>query len=304
MRISPIYQEAPHHLRRIDEDFHISLTQNEVIRTPLHHHEFVELAFVTDGDGVETVNGISHRLRQGTATFLLPHHIHQIHSTSIAPIRKYCCMFNLDLFSRAAEDAELFAMLLQVGTTISSWADIGPEQINRIRMLFEHMKEELQGPAAIGQPLLIRAKLTEALLLFMRAACGDGRQIQERISAADRNDRLIQTTFWTILGYIRVHYHEPFTLRQLAERFHMSASHLSRSFKRHLGYSFMDYVHLLRTNNAASLLSATTMSVTDIAVSVGFDSLRTFSRVFREIYGQTPSEYRKASHIKPVEGVK
>lgn len=293
MRISPIYQEAPHSLRLIDEDVHISLTQSEVVQTQLHHHEFVELSFVTEGEGVETINGRKHHLRQGTATFLLPHHVHQIRADSRTPIRKYCCMFNLDMFFRSSDHAELFTLLLQVGTKVPSWADIAPTHMNRMQGLFEHIKEELDGAEAIGQSLLIRAKLAEALLLFIRSAYQDvGRQQHQ----SARSDTMVQTTFWSILSYIRIHFQEPLTLLQLAEQFHVSAPHISRSFKRHLGINFMDYVHLLRTNNAASLLMSTTMSIADIAISVGFDSFRTFSRVFRDVYGQTPSEYRKANH--------
>ena len=294
MRTSPIYQEAPHSLRLIDEDIHISLTQGEVVQTRLHHHEFVELSFVTEGEGVETVNGFSHHLRQGTATFLLPHHVHQIRAESKTPIRKYCCMFNLDMLFRSSDHAELFTMLLQVGTKVPSWVDISPTYLNRMQGLFEHIKEELDETKAIGQSLLIRAKLTEALLLFIRSAYQYDQRRQNQ--SASRSDTMVQTTFWSILSYIRIHFQEPLTLLQLAEQFHVSAPHISRSFKRHLGINFMDYVHLLRTNNAASLLTSTTMSITDIAISVGFDSFRTFSRVFREVYNQTPSEYRKVNN--------
>jgi transcriptional regulator GlxA family with amidase domain len=55
---------------------------------------------------------------------------------------------------------------------------------------------------------------------------------------------------------------------------------------------FVEYVHRLRIERAASMLLNTDMTVHDIAFDVGFDNSRTFSRVFREVKGKTATEYR------------
>jgi transcriptional regulator GlxA family with amidase domain len=68
--------------------------------------------------------------------------------------------------------------------------------------------------------------------------------------------------------------------------------YISRLFKDHVGQSFLTYLHGLRIKSAASLLISTEMPIADISTEVGFESYRTFLRVFREIRGQTPSDYR------------
>jgi len=89
------------------------------------------------------------------------------------------------------------------------------------------------------------------------------------------------------------HYHEEITLSSVAGHFHISPSHLSELFKKHLGENFVHFLHELRVRHACRLLLSTDMTVSDIALEAGFGSYNTFSRVFRESQGVTPTEYRQ-----------
>src|SRR5207253_10959837 len=60
------------------------------------------------------------------------------------------------------------------------------------------------------------------------------------------------------------------------------------------------YLLRRRVERGMYLLRATDRSVTDICLDVGFTSLGTFSRIFRDIVGATPSAYRERGPIKPV----
>jgi AraC-like DNA-binding protein len=76
---------------------------------------------------------------------------------------------------------------------------------------------------------------------------------------------------------------------------------LSKLLKRHLGTSFIDFIHELRIRQACSLLRSSDMSITDIALEVGFRSFASFSRVFNHLKGVTPSVYRKRWSEQPME---
>lgn len=96
-----------------------------------------------------------------------------------------------------------------------------------------------------------------------------------------------------ILKYLSVHYREPVALDDLARALGVSKSHLSHSFSQRLGVNFRTYLNTLRLNRACELLRNASLNVTDAAYESGFESYRTFNRVFLEKYGCTPSDYRK-----------
>lgn len=72
----------------------------------------------------------------------------------------------------------------------------------------------------------------------------------------------------------------------------MSEAHFIRSFRAAFGETPHCYLQRRRVERAMYLLCRTDRSVTDGCLDVGFASLGTFSRTFREVVGQTPSEYR------------
>ena len=106
-----------------------------------------------------------------------------------------------------------------------------------------------------------------------------------------------------ILKYLSIHYREPVTLEDLAKALCVSKSHLSHSFSERLGVNFRTYLNTLRLNRACELLRSAALSVTDAAYESGFESYRTFNRVFLEKYGCTPSEYRKQHQLMQTKGV-
>jgi transcriptional regulator GlxA family with amidase domain len=64
-------------------------------------------------------------------------------------------------------------------------------------------------------------------------------------------------------------------------------------FSSKIGMGFSAYLGQIRVEYAASLIRTTTRSLTDIWLAAGFDSQRTFNRVFRAAFGTSPSEYRR-----------
>jgi AraC-like DNA-binding protein len=89
-------------------------------------------------------------------------------------------------------------------------------------------------------------------------------------------------------------YAEPLDVRAVAAVAHLSEAHFSRSFLATFGETPHRYLQRRRVERSMFLLRETDRSVTDICFDVGFMSLGTFSRTFREIVGETPSDYRVA----------
>ena len=87
-------------------------------------------------------------------------------------------------------------------------------------------------------------------------------------------------------------YAEPLNVRAVAAVAHISEAHFIRSFRAAFGETPHRYLQRRRVERSMFLLRETERSVTDICLDVGFSSLGTFSRTFREIVGETPSGYR------------
>jgi AraC-like DNA-binding protein len=87
-------------------------------------------------------------------------------------------------------------------------------------------------------------------------------------------------------------YAEPLDVRAVAAVAHLSEFHFIRSFRACFGETPHRYLQRRRVERAMFLLRETDRSVTDVCLDVGFASLGTFSRTFREIVGETPSAYR------------
>ena len=95
-------------------------------------------------------------------------------------------------------------------------------------------------------------------------------------------------------------YADPLDVATLAALAHVSEAHFIRTFRATFGETPHRYLQRRRVERAMFLLRATSTSVTDICVAVGFTSLGTFSRTFRDIVGTTPSSYRSGGAAPPV----
>lgn len=94
-------------------------------------------------------------------------------------------------------------------------------------------------------------------------------------------------------------YAEPLTVRQLARMCGLSEFHFIRAFRGSTGRTPHQYLRDRRLDRARELLATTPMAVTDICDAVGFQSLGSFSALFRRVTGETPSTYRARHRRTP-----
>lgn len=96
-----------------------------------------------------------------------------------------------------------------------------------------------------------------------------------------------------VLAHIGEHLTEPFNEAQLAMIAGQSLSGFSRSFRRHTGMSFVQYVNRLRINVACQMLmSGEHMSITEVCYAAGFNNVSNFNRQFLAQKGMPPSRFR------------
>jgi signal transduction histidine kinase/AraC-like DNA-binding protein len=92
--------------------------------------------------------------------------------------------------------------------------------------------------------------------------------------------------------YIADHFAKEITREEIADALGVSASYVSRIFRRHTGMALWDYVNGFRIARARELLEHSDMTITEIAFATGFNEPAYFSRMFRKVTGKPPKQFR------------
>lgn len=100
-------------------------------------------------------------------------------------------------------------------------------------------------------------------------------------------------------NYIKAYYHEDISLRQICMELGISKSALCKTVKTELDCSVMQLIRKYRMEEAARLLSSTSLPIAQIAYQVGYSDSNYFSRRFLSFYGISPKKYRDR-HLKTI----
>ena len=93
--------------------------------------------------------------------------------------------------------------------------------------------------------------------------------------------------------------HEDWPVRRLARVSHVSEAHFARSFRQAFGVPPHRYLLTRRIERATALLRESDRPITSIAFDTGWQSLGTFGRTFRDVTGESPSDFRERIRMAP-----
>ena len=99
-----------------------------------------------------------------------------------------------------------------------------------------------------------------------------------------------------VANYVQHHLSEAITTDQIADMLYLSRQHLSRRFTEEAGISLAAFIRNEKIEEAKRLLRYTDKPVSAIALYLGFSSQGHFARLFKELNGMTPGEYREKKH--------
>ena len=128
-------------------------------------------------------------------------------------------------------------------------------------------------------PDIIRASI-EALIVAVN-----------KVEELGNADACTDTRMIEIMNYVQANYID-ITLDDLAEKFFLSKPYLSKYIKEKSGMTFGDLVKKIRMKKAKALLKSSNMTVENIAMSVGYQNVEHFNRLFKKAYDMTPMQFR------------
>ena len=254
--------------------------------TPLHQHDWLEIALVADGKAVHrTIHGVA-TIAPGDVFILRPGDWHAYERCQ--DLRLANCNIGLDLLSGPLawlRDDALLGRLLATQARIR----LPPDSVARCLAALDRIVA-LQADA----PERRRLDLIGELLLYLAelgrgAVSGDG-PAQTQHAAVEQVVALFSSDLakdWSLEG--------------LADAVGLDRSYLVRLFRKHTGLSPMSWLARARGERAAVLLLTTERQVAAIGAEVGWADPNYFGRRFRSLFRQTPSDYRKQLPVKPAE---
>ena len=113
------------------------------------------------------------------------------------------------------------------------------------------------------------------------------------LMTTDEKSNTDNAYFEAAVSYINANYHSKLTVESVAEYVGISRKYLFSIFKDNIGVSPKDYITDYRIRRAIELLEDNTLPICNVAYSVGYNDQMTFSKVFRQRTGMSPTEYRQ-----------
>jgi len=104
--------------------------------------------------------------------------------------------------------------------------------------------------------------------------------------------------YFLIVDEIAHRFTSDLTSSELAKTLHMNHSYFCRLFRKSFGYCFQNYLCIYRIEKSKPLLKNTSLSISEIALLVGFNNLSYFCKKFKEYTLMSPKEYRQSKNSK------
>ncbi|MNO36514.1 Bifunctional transcriptional activator/DNA repair enzyme AdaA [compost metagenome] len=266
-------------------DWMENFIQNDADVTHLHYHNCLEIGYCCEGSGVFFVEEKILPFSKGDVSIIFPGQLHLAQSLKGQVSRWHYCF--LDLKSL-------------LGTIPpQSWSEPTPKEYSRftnivspsdapdISLMTQYLVKEL-GEQQPGYESAVKGCVWTLMTLIIRAI----NSTTEHTPEAEAADRTSMQKISKSLEYISQHYMEPIQIRELAATCNLSVTHFRRTFRTCMGMAPIDYLNNVRMHMASAMLCYTNSSILNISEEVGYATLSSFNRHFKQRMGVAPSKWR------------
>ena len=252
-----------------------------------HEHSCFELSYVVSGRAVHNFEHETRVISAGDYFIVDYNQVHGYHANKNDNFKIINLQFLSEFIDPYLKKCRNFAEIVNLPL-------LNPGQISKINAnpsriiftdengyihsLFQKILEEFENKES-GYNEIIRLKLTEIILLIIRTHSSANQTCTDKLC----ND---------LIDYAYLNLNEKNLLGNFASQHGVNLPYLSRRFKSVLGVKFSDYLKGLRIKQCTYLLISTNKKVIDIANLCGYSDMKFFYRIFKEMTGMSPSEYR------------
>lgn len=236
---------------------------------PIHLHNAMEIVMVLEGRSIAVCGGKRYDLAPGDAFVIFPNQAHSFEKSK--DIRAYVMIVPVQ------PHLSVYRHMMESKQPITPKFSKNDWQKTELLALLELAHKDWQTVSRTvqsGYALVVAGKILSLCRLEdINQDCADAMH--------------------HILLFINNHYREPLSRKEIAKAVGYNESYLSHMFADALHTTMTEYISSMRIRDALDLLSGTDQTVSQIALSLGFGSIRSFNRIFFKAVGCTPSHFRE-----------
>lgn len=251
-----------------------------------HWHDDIEIMYIVEGYISYNVNGEVIDLNTGDAIFVNSRQLHYGFSKDDTNCIYYCYVFHAESLFHNSYLSNTYVKPLVSATSIPYYVfkKTNPGHAKLLTILPEvyHTYQK----TASSFELQTISKLLEIWSLWYDSVKP---QLDDTHSSTDTNINIQKAM--TI--FIHKNYQQKLTIKNIASAGHISRTKCCQLFKKYYHTSPIDYLNQYRIEHSTKLLMATDLSITEIALSCGFNCSSYYSECFSRLKGCTPTDYRK-----------
>ena len=240
----------------------------------IHFHKSFELAVVVEGSAVATIDGVDYTIGEGQAVLITPYLLHSYHTP------ENCKMFVVVFSSSYTENFARLTQNKRADNPLIVLDDLTKRIV--LEKLLGNTQMDDNSIVSVPKPHTydIKSALYAICALLVRST---------NFSTRNNDGKLV----FEILQYVENNFAQDITLNSLSFHLGYDYSYVSRIFSANIKVNFKTLVNQYRCDFAKNLIVTTSKDFADIAFQSGFQSIRSFNRVFKLVTGQSPSHYRK-----------
>jgi AraC-like DNA-binding protein len=280
--------QALHQKTPLDADFPLNIFTTDVTEYPPHWHQAIEVVYVPEGSLKIGVNNEIYTLKSRDIQIISGGDVHYFvpQPKSINRVILHFEMAFFESFATIVKDKRFSRILLKESDTMERQDGVDVHGMLEAQILGiigeDAAKQE-------GYRIALKARLYDILVILLRYVPMETYSAHEKNRHLNRLERL-----GSVFKYVEGNYNTNITLEEIAMVANFSAYYFTRFFKEATGMTFGKYVNNYRVAKAAEYLIDTNDTITEVVFKSGFGSIKTFNRVFKQIKGCSPSQYKKA----------
>lgn len=265
-------------------DFEVAYKVDTNLReVGLHHHDFYEIDFLLSGNVTYAIESRVYRVMPGDVLVISPKELHQVFiDPNVEPYERYTLWITPSLLARLSTEKTDLARCFDTGRQgYGNLIRLKRFQRNIMHTLMDEILQEMD-TAEYGSDIFRDALLVHLMVFINRIVN----------SNVEQPDNAVYTSpiVSEVISYINLHYGEPLSLEELAEKFYVSKYYLSHEFSRHMETSIYRYLQKKRLLMARQML-AQGKKPNVVSVACGFGDYTSFYRAFRGEYGMAPRDF-------------
>lgn len=251
-----------------------------------HRHSAFEISLILGGNGKYRTEKRTFDIESGD---IFIYHTSELHCITDIYGAEEMSILNIHFEPRYlwtfSEDMKYLQTIFRRSMRADNRIPSGSILNSEIRALILDAEKEYE-TRAVGYERLLHGDILKILILLSRT---ENAEMPEECTDSETLFKINES-----MNYICEHFSEPITLHEIASRAGLSRTYYCTVFKQLNGMTPWDYVGIKRVEHSMRLLRESDDTVLDVALRSGFNNTANFNRIFKNITGLTPREYRKA----------